>query len=91
VLVEGTIRTYKPGSVVARAFAIPLAASFDGEVSVRDPADDRILLSGSFDKFWVLGGTFDSKAIDNLVAETSEAIAKTLALWRQGRVEGRKR
>jgi hypothetical protein len=91
VIVEGTIRTYTPGSAGARLLLIGLGpSSFDGEVRFKDAQDGRVLLTASFDKLWAWGGYLGgSKTIDNMVGETAVAIVKTIALWKQGKLPKR--
>lgn len=90
-ILEGTIRTYKPGSAEARSFLIGLgASSFEGEVVLRDAQDGRVLLAAPFDKLWAWGGALGgSKSIENMQAETAVAITKTIALWKQGKLNNK--
>lgn len=87
-ILEGTIRTYKPGSAAARSLLIGLGpSSFEGDIVLKDANDGRVLLSGPFDKLWAWGGMLGgSKTIDNMVSETAVAITKTIALWKQGQL-----
>jgi hypothetical protein len=86
VVVSGTIHKYVPGSAAARSILIGLgAASFQGEIVLNDGGDGRVLLTAPFDKLWAWGGMLGgSKTIDNMVAQSSMAIAKTLVRWKQG-------
>lgn len=87
-VMEGTIKTYRPGSAEARSLLIGLGSSgFEGEVTIRDAADGRELLRADFDKMWAWGGALGgSKTIDNMVAEAAVAITKTVALWKHGKL-----
>jgi len=80
-LVTGDITKYKPGSRVARAILIGLgAASFGGNVRVVDAASQKELLNAPFSKLWAWGGIVGaSKGIDDMVEESSAAVASTLA------------
>lgn len=90
-ILEGIIRTYKPGSAEARSFLIGLGtSSFEGEVILRDAQDGRVLLAAPFDKLWAWGGALGgSKSIENMQAETAVAITKTIALWKQGKLNNK--
>lgn len=87
-ILEGTIRTYVPGSAASRGLLIGLgSSSFEGDIIVKDANDGRVLFSGPFDKLWAWGGMLGgSKTIDNMVSETAVAITKTVALWKQGKL-----
>ena len=91
VILEGTISRYEPGSAETRAELIGTGiARFEGTVLLRDAQDGRVLLSAPFDKLWAWGGLLGlSKNINNMVAETSVAITKTVAHWKQGKITGK--
>ena len=80
-LVTGDITKYKPGSRVARAILIGLgAASLEGKVKVVDADSQKELLNAPFSKLWAWGGVIGaSKGIDDMVKESSAAVASTLA------------
>lgn len=80
-LVGGEITKYKPGSKVARFILIGLgAASFEGNLSVRDAASGRQLMGAPFDKLWAWGGIAGaSKGIEDMMKETAAAAATTVA------------
>jgi curli biogenesis system outer membrane secretion channel CsgG len=80
-LVTGNITKYKPGSRVARAILIGLgAASLEGNVKVVDAGSQKELLNAPFSKLWAWGGIVGaSKGIDDMVKESSAAVAATLA------------
>ncbi len=80
-LVTGDITKYKPGSRVARAILIGLgAASLEGNVKVVDAGSGKDLLNAPFSKLWAWGGVVGaSKGIDDMVKESSAAVAATLA------------
>jgi hypothetical protein len=88
VIVTGTIHKYIPGSAELRGLLIGLGpSSFEGELILKDATVGRVLLRAPFDKLWAWGGQLGaSKSIDNMVADTSVAIAKTVALWKQGKL-----
>ena len=81
MIVTGTIRKYRRGSKFARAMLIGLgSASFEGEVSLKDGADGRVLYTAPFDKLWAWGGIAGmSKGIEDMVAETEAMVAATIA------------
>lgn len=81
VIVTGTIRDYDPGSKVARMLLIGTgAASFKGDLILRDGVDSRVLLDAPFDKLWAWGGMLGaSKDIEDMVAESEAAVARTVA------------
>lgn len=80
-LVSGDITKYKPGSRVARAILIGLgAASLEGNVKVTDAGSGKELLNAPFSKLWAWGGVIGaSKGIEDMVRESSAAVASTLA------------
>ncbi len=86
VILEGTIRLYRPGNAELRGLLAGLGSvGFEGDVTLRDPADGRVLWTAPFDKLWAWGGVLGaSKTIDHVVGEVSVAITKTVALWKQG-------
>ena len=88
VVVEGVIRNYHAGSASARLLLIGLGPStFDGEITLRDAHDGRVLLTAPFDKLWAWGGMLGaSKTIDHMISETAVAITKTVALWKEGKL-----
>jgi hypothetical protein len=82
--VHGDLRKYVPGNRAVRAIpwvgGLMGKASLQGQVDVRDGASDAVLLSAPFDKRWSwsgIGGV--AKGMDDMVAETTAAIANTLA------------
>lgn len=81
VIVTGTIRAYQPGSRFGRAMLIGLgAASFKGDLILKDGADNRVLFSAPFDKLWAWGGILGmSKGIEDMVSESEAAVAATVA------------
>ncbi len=72
LIVTGTIRSYEPGSRFGRAMLIGLgAASFNGDLILKDGTTDTILLSAPFDKLWAWGGILGaSKGIEDMVSES---------------------
>ena len=81
LIVTGTIRAYQPGDRFARSMLIGLgAASFNGDLVLKDGADNRILYSAPFDKLWAWGGMLGaSKGIEDMVSESEAAVAATVA------------
>lgn len=81
LIVTGTIKTYKPGSKFGRAMLIGVgAASFEGDLILKDATDNHVLLIAPFDKLWAWGGALGmSKDIDDMVSESAAAVASTVA------------
>jgi hypothetical protein len=81
LIITGTIREYNPGDRFARSMLIGLgAASFKGDLIMKDGADNRVLFSAPFDKLWAWGGALGaSKGIEEMVAESEAAVAATIA------------
>lgn len=81
LIVTGTIRAYKPGSRFGRAMLIGVgAASFKGDLVLKDAVDGRVLLTAPFDKLWAWGGILGAtKGIEDMVAESEAAVATTIA------------
>jgi hypothetical protein len=91
IVISGNIRTYEPGSKVARAILGPIGtANLDGEVEVKDAHDGHILLAAPFKKFWGWGGFAGaSKGIEEMSDETAAAIANTIARAKGWRPEAK--
>ncbi|MBN1473333.1 MAG: hypothetical protein JW914_01840 [Syntrophaceae bacterium] len=86
VIVTGAIRGYKQGSSIARNILPGLGGtSFEGEMVIKDAVDGKVLLTASFDKLGLVGGIRE-RTIDHITAESAVAIAKTVALWKQGQL-----
>ena len=81
MIVTGTIKTYRPGSRFARYMLIGLgSAGFEGDLILKNGADNSVVLTAPFDKLWAWGGVLGaSKGIEDLMAETAAAIASTVA------------
>jgi hypothetical protein len=81
LIVTGTIRVYRPGSKFGRAMLIGLgSAGFEGDLILKDGADNRVVFAAPFDKLWAWGGILGmSKGIEDLVNETAAAVATTVA------------
>ena len=81
LIVTGTIRAYRPGSRFGRAMLIGVgSASFEGDLVLKDGADNRVLYSAPFDKLWAWGGILGmSKSIEDMVSESEAAVAGTVA------------
>jgi hypothetical protein len=86
-VLSGKILKFHRGSAALRAVVGfgSGAASFEGEATLKDASTGEVLLVAPFDKLWAWGGMLGaSKTVDNMVAQTSIAIAKTIALWKEG-------
>jgi hypothetical protein len=81
LVVGGTITAYKQGDRFARAMLIGLgAASFKGELELKDAQNNQPLLAAPFDKLWAWGGWLGaSKGIEDMESETAAAVAGTVA------------
>lgn len=81
LVVTGVIRAYKPGDRFARAMLIGLgAASFKGDLILKDGQSNRVLLAAPFDKLWAWGGMLGaSRGIEEMVAESEAVVAATVA------------
>jgi hypothetical protein len=81
VIVTGTIKAYQPGSRFGRAMLIGVgAASFKGDLILKDGTDNHVIYSAPFDKLWAWGGMLGmSKGIEDMVAESEAAVAATIA------------
>jgi hypothetical protein len=81
LVVCGTITAYKPGDKFARAMLIGLgAASFKGELTLKDAASQQIILDAPFDKLWAWGGWLGAtKDIEDMKSEAAASVAGTIA------------
>jgi hypothetical protein len=81
LVVTGTISKYQPGNRFARSVLIGLgAASFEAEMLLQDGPSGRQLASAQIDKLWAWGGIMGaSKGIEEMMAESSAAAARTIA------------
>lgn len=81
LIVTGTIRTYKPGSRFGRAMLIGVTpAVLKADLILKDAATGRELLTAPIDKLWAWGGLAGaSKGIEEMVAESAAAAARTIA------------
>ncbi len=81
LIVTGTIRDYRPGDPFARAMLIGMgAASFKGDLILKDATDNRVLFDAPCDKLWAWGGALGaSKTIDEMVKESEATAAATVA------------
>lgn len=81
LIVTGIIRSYRPGDRSARFMLIGLgAATFKGDLILKDGADGHVLFSAPFDKLWAWGGTLGaSKGIEEMVSESEASVATTIA------------
>jgi Domain of unknown function (DUF4410) len=81
LIVTGTITEYKPGDKFYRAMLIGMgAASFKGNLVLKDGADGRILMDAPMSKLWAWGGALGaSKGIDDMVTESQASVAATVA------------
>lgn len=81
LVVSGTVKSYDPGSRVARFIVAGAgAASFDSEVIFSDGSTKQLLFSSTLDKFWAWGGMLGAaKGVDDMVSQSAIAVAATLA------------
>jgi hypothetical protein len=81
LVVGGTITAYKPGDKFARAMLIGLgAASFKGELTLKDATGKQIVLDAPFDKLWAWGGWLGAtKDIEDMESEAAASVAGTIA------------
>jgi Domain of unknown function (DUF4410) len=81
LIVGGDITTYKPGDKFARFMLIGLgAASFKGDLVLKDAQSNQKLLDAPFDKLWAWGGFLGaSKGIEDMQSETAASVAGTIA------------
>jgi hypothetical protein len=60
--------------------ALTSAASFKGDLILKDAADNRVLFSAPFDKLWAWGGYLGaSRGIEDMVTESAASVAATVA------------
>ncbi len=81
LIVTGTFTEYDPGDELARLMLIGMgAASFHGEVVLKDGADNHVLFRAPFDKLWAWGGLLGaSKNAGRMQIEAAAAVANTVA------------
>jgi hypothetical protein len=81
LIVTGTIRDYRPGDRALRGLLIGLgAASFKGDLILKDAADNRVLFTAPFDKLWAWGGYMGmSRGIEDMTTESAASVANTVA------------
>lgn len=81
LIIGGIITTYEPGDKFERAMLIGLgAASFKGELDLKDATGNETIFAAPFDKLWAWGGFLGmSKDINDMQTETEASIADTIA------------
>jgi hypothetical protein len=92
LIVTGDIFAYKPGDKFARAMLAGLgAASFKGDLVLKDGATGKVIFTTSFDKLWAWGGWMGvSKDIDDMVKESEASVAVTVARCKGWKPAGEK-